>query len=142
MCPLVISSGNLWISFLSDLTCMLIMLPVFFVSASSAVVAAYLGLSRSTSELLIWRALSAAKTGLGSRSWPLLLLCERGSPIALLISHVMALVSLVAWVHASLMYLIGTVGEVWCVCVACGTSARVVHVIMWGVRINQLRRLR
>ena len=45
MCPLVIASVILRISFLSVLTCMLIMLPVFFVSASSAFVAAYLGLS-------------------------------------------------------------------------------------------------
>ena len=58
MCPLVIASVILRISFLSVLTCMLIMLPVFFVSASSAFVAAYLGLSGRTRqpEPLAWGA--------------------------------------------------------------------------------------
>ena len=45
MCPLVIASVNLRILLSCVVTCMLIMLPVFFVSASPAIVAAYLSLS-------------------------------------------------------------------------------------------------
>ena len=46
MCPLVIASVNLRISSPSSvLTCLLVMLPVFFVSASPTVVVAFLGLS-------------------------------------------------------------------------------------------------
>ena len=42
------------ISFLSVLTCMLIMLPVFFVSASPAYVVAYLGLSVIPAEYVMY----------------------------------------------------------------------------------------